>query len=154
MFYSSRISPLSCSQYLVSTVKQFDLLVTPPSNPGPKARTRVGSHPSTTNTLKGLFSMGAPSYTTSIICIPAYEQRQLVWCHAFCLCPQSRQMCFCFCLFAFNYRSVSFPFRETNICLFIKYAIWSTDAPMNIQDITSVPYSLYCYNIILTEHSQ
>lgn len=59
--------------YLVSTVKQFGLFVIPPSKPGPKARTLLGSHPSTTATLKGLFGTGTSSYSTSIRWIPAHN---------------------------------------------------------------------------------
>lgn len=67
----------------------------------------------------------------------------------------------CACLFltlllllVLNYGPDKFPFREVNICLFIKDTIKSADARVNVQGVTSVPYSLFCYNIFLTEPSQ
>lgn len=47
-----------------------------------------------------------------------------------------------------------FPFRDANICLFIKDTIKSADALVNVQGVTSVPYSLFCCNIFLTEPSR
>lgn len=55
---------------------------------------------------------------------------------------------------AFNYGPDKFPFREINICLFIKDGIKSADALFNVQDVTSVPNSLFCCNVFLTEPSQ
>lgn len=61
----------SCWMYLVSTVKQFVALTRPSSRPGPKARTRLGSQPSVTDTLNGLFGSEISSNETSIRCKPA-----------------------------------------------------------------------------------
>lgn len=60
---------MSC-QYLVSTVNRLGLLTSPSSNPGPYARTRVGSQPSVTITLKGLLGTAMSSYRISIRCMP------------------------------------------------------------------------------------
>lgn len=112
MLYINKIQ-----QYLVSTVKQLDLLVIPPSRPGPYARTRVGSHPSTTDTLKGLLGTGASSYSTSIRCIPGHRYMR---CHTSARMFSKRTNLLCYCHLLFNYGPDKFPFREINICLFIK----------------------------------
>lgn len=59
--------------YLVSTVKWLALLTKPLSKPGPKARTRVGSQPSVTPTLKGLLGTATSSYSTSTRCTPGSQ---------------------------------------------------------------------------------
>lgn len=65
--------PPSCMvlfQYLVTMLKLLGLLVRACSRPGPEATTLLGSHPSVTDTLKGLFGTGVPSYRTWTLCTP------------------------------------------------------------------------------------
>lgn len=45
-----------------------------------------------------------------------------------------------------NYESLKFPFREINICLFLKDSTWSAYSPFNVQDNTSVPNSLFGFS--------
>lgn len=73
---------------------------------------------------------------------------------ALCLNSFPASKCFLLLPLAFNYEPDNFPLREINICLFIKDAIYGADTLVNVHCITSVPDSLFRYNIFLTEHSQ
>lgn len=67
---------LNLFQYLVTMLKLLVLLLRACSRPGPEATTLLGSHPSVTDTLKGLLGTGVPSYRTWTLCTPEREQQQ------------------------------------------------------------------------------
>lgn len=63
-------------QHLVTMLKLLGLLVRACSRPGPEATTLLGSHPSVTDTLKGLFGTCVSSYRTWTLCTPEWRRRR------------------------------------------------------------------------------
>lgn len=80
--------------YLVMMLKLLVFSVRPFWSPGPAATTRVGSHPSVTDTLNGLLGTGVSSYRTWTVCRPRHTHT-----HAKLISIYSTSVDKSFCLF-------------------------------------------------------